>query len=129
MLEINRSELQAKVQQILRDHEGQDQCITMYQLCYAATGIPIIPARKVNQTRMLRAIIAELQEKGLPVVHKSGKYGGYYLATDDTELAREADWHRKRALSSIRREKALRRISTDELLKQYEIDLQEQDHA
>lgn len=123
MREIDRAEFKARVREILAQHVGPEECVSMYALYRAITGHPIIPGRKVNQTRLLRSIIAELQEDGEPIVHKSGPEGGYYSAETKAELEQEAAWFRKRALSAFRREKMLRRISNEELLRQYALEL------
>jgi hypothetical protein len=123
MREIDRAEFKARVREILACHVGPDECVSMYRLYQVITGHPIIPMRKVNQTRLIRSVIAELQEDGEPIVHKSGQEGGYYTAETKAELEQEAAWFRKRALSAFRREKMLRRISDEELLRQYALEL------
>lgn len=123
MREIDRAEFKARVREILAQHVGPDECVSMYRLYQAITGHPIIPMRKVNQTRLVRSVIAELQEDGEPIVHKSGPDGGYYTAEKKEEIEQEAAWFRKRALSAFRREKMLRRISNEELLRQYALEL------
>lgn len=123
MHEPDRDELKARAQKILEQHQGVNNCITMYQLYNAITGEPIIPRRRLDQTRVVRSLIAELQKEGCPIVHRAAGGGGYYYATNDAELDKEANWFRKRALSSFRRERALRKISTKKLLTQYELEL------
>ena len=124
-MEIDRAEMKQRVREILARHEGVDECISMYQLFYAITGDPIIPGRKVDQTRLIRSIIAELQQDGERIVHKSGGGGGYFTAASNDDIEQEAVWFRKRALSAFRRERMLRRIGTEELLRQYELELNE----
>lgn len=46
------------------------------------------------------------------------------MATKPEEIEKEALWHHKRALSSLRREKALKKLSTKDLLRQVEIELE-----
>lgn len=123
MYDVSRAEMKARAREILAEHVGADECISMFQLFYMITGYPIIPGRKINQTRLIRSVIADLQEDGEPIVHKSGPDGGYYTAEKREDIEQEAAWFRKRALSAFRREKMLRRISTEELLRQYQLEL------
>lgn len=123
MRELDRGEMKQRVREILARHVGADECVSMYELYRTVTGHPIIPMRKVDQTRLIRSIIAELQEDGERIVHKSGGGGGYFTAAKNEDIEQEAAWFRKRALSAFRREKMLRRISSEELLKQYELEL------
>ncbi|MEW6646509.1 MAG: hypothetical protein AB1450_04880 [Pseudomonadota bacterium] len=122
MNDLERDELKRRVRVLLEDRVGPDECINMYQLYHAATGRQIIPLRRVDQTRQIRTVIAELQEDGLAIVHKAGNEGGYYIAADKADIEREAAWFRKRAMAALRREKMLRRISTEELLRQLRIE-------
>lgn len=127
MREMDRGELKFRIYQLLQTHAGPAACITKEELWSQATGEVIIPWQRINQTRLLRSLIAELQREGLAVVHKSGRDGGYYLATDQAQIDQEAQWHHLRAMSHLRREKALRRLSNKELLQQIEIDLTTED--
>lgn len=129
MREMDRGELKYHVYAILQGHSGPEACITKEALWSRASGEAIIPWRRVNQTRLLRSLIAELQSEGVAVVHKSGTGGGYYLATDDIQIAQEAQWHHLRAMSHLKREKALRRMTAKELLQQLEIDLTAEEEA
>lgn len=72
-----------KVRNILKQHVGKQNAISAMNLYCLATGAHEIPAKKNNQTRIIRSVIRELQTKfQLPVM--SGN--GYYIADSDAEL-------------------------------------------
>ncbi len=94
--ELDREQMILTVRGLLREHKGPGNCITMYQLYHHVTGRPIIPALKVNQTRLLRSIVAQLQRDGEPIVHTSGDAGGYYYATNSADIDKDANAHSHR---------------------------------
>lgn len=116
MRDYDRPAIKARVAEIL----GTKEPITKEALWHCATNEVIVPWRRIDQTRLLRSIIAELQRDGMPVVH--GRQG-YYLATEDSDIEREARWHRSRAFASFRREQALRKITSQQLLLEYQNEL------
>ncbi|MBI3771435.1 MAG: hypothetical protein HY272_01830 [Gammaproteobacteria bacterium] len=127
MIDMDRQVIKERVLDILKQHVGPNNCIKKEALWSSATGDVIIPWRRIDQTRPLRSMIEALQRAGEPIAHKSGKGGGYFYADNPDDLTEEADWHHVRAMSSLRREKALRKITTPELLSQVALELNQEE--
>jgi len=79
--------------------------------------------RRYDQTRFVRSIIKELRQEGKPIGIKSGSRGGYFTARNDAELQSTIETFHRRAMSSLQQEAALKRISFNELLEQYELEI------
>ncbi len=126
MSDLDRAEIKEKVDALLKEHMGQDNCILMNELYVRVTGGHIIPFRRYDQTRFIRSIIKELREAGRPIGIKSGNHGGYFTARNDEELESTIKTFHSRAMSSLKQEAALKRISFNELLEQYELELSQQ---
>lgn len=116
----DRRDLAEAVRHVLERHEGRDQPITMAALFAITTGETIVPGRRYDQTRIVRSLIEQLRREGLPVANSPR---GYFLARDDEELAPTIRAFHQRAMSSLRQEKALKRVSFEDLLRQYELEL------
>lgn len=128
-MDLEREELMAGIRRLLeRDHRGRDNPITMTRLFQLVTGDVVIPGRRYDQTRVIRSCVKELRRQGLPIVHKGGASGGYYLATDSADIERTANLFHSRAMSSLVQEAALRRMRPGDLLEQYQLELEEQRH-
>lgn len=127
MREMGRDELKKAVLKVLHEHQGPDDCVTQYQLCYAVTGYPIIPGKKYNQTRLMRSVIHQLRMEGHAIGHVNASGGGYFLARNEQELEATIQYFRSRGISAFKVEAALRKISNKELLSQYELQLQTQE--
>jgi hypothetical protein len=117
------------IQRLNDQHQGPDNGLTMTECVAVVLGEIIIPYKRNNQSRLIRDLVAELQRDGHPICHKSGKYGGYYIATNDDQLDAEAAWHHKRAIASLTRVKHLRKITTDEVVEQVKLDLEESNNG
>lgn len=122
----DREEIKKKVDELLKQHMGQDNCILMNEIFVRVTGGHIIPFRRYDQTRFIRSIIKELREAGRPIGIKSGHSGGYFTARNDEELESTIQTFHCRAMSSLKQEAALKRISFNELLEQYELELSQE---
>lgn len=120
----DREKLLKRLRDVMARHHGRGACISMTALVPAVMGGFIIPMRRYDQTRIVRSLVAALQEEGMPIVHKGGRGGGYYVAATDEELNAEADWFHKRALSSLHREAVLRRTSVRQVVQQIELELE-----
>jgi len=129
MSDLSRSELKLKVDLLLQSHLSADNCILMNEIFVSVTGSHIIPNRRYDQTRIIRSIIKELREDGRPIGIKAGSNGGYFTAQNDEELESTILLFHHRAMSSLKQEAALKRISFSELLEQYELELSEKDKA
>jgi len=121
-----RLEIKFKVDALLKKHMGPDDCILMNEIFVEVTGGHIIPNRRLDQTRFIRTIIKELREQGCPIGIKGGKNGGYFTARNDEELKKTIETFHSRAMSSLKQEAALKRISFNELLEQYELELSQE---
>jgi len=119
-----RLEIKHKVDALLKKHRGPEYCILMNEIFVEVTGGHIIPNRRLDQTRFIRTIIKELREAGRPICIKAGtKNGGYFTARNEEELKKTIETFHSRAMSSLKQEAALKRISFNELLEQYELEL------
>lgn len=127
MREMDRDELKARVLALLQEHQGPDNCITMCQMFYAATGYPIIPGKKYDQPRLIRSVVQQLRMEGHAIGHVNAKGGGYFLARNEQELEATIQYFRSRGISAFKVEAALRKISNKALLSQYELELQSQE--
>lgn len=117
----DRRALLDAAREVLGRHQGPERPITMLELHAVLTGEVIIPGRRYDQTRITRSLVEQLVlEHGLPVA--SGRHG-YFLARTDAELQPTIERFHARALSHLKREKALKRATTADLLEQVRIDL------
>lgn len=118
----DRAALKDQVRALLREHVGPENCITMTQLFHHATGEPVIPNRRYDQSRIVRSLVEELRRDGCPIGLHGGINGGYFWARSADELDPTVQWFHRRALSSLKQEAALKRVPFEELLKQYQLE-------
>lgn len=123
---LERSALKKAVLSVIRRH-GQTHPIRGVDLFRRVTGETVIPARKHEQCRPIRSVIHELRLDGHPIAHTGGKHGGYYYCRDDSELAPTLRTLHSHAMSELQLEAALKRITFNELLHQYELEYDEQE--
>lgn len=123
MNDQDRHELKERIRAILKHHAGPARCITMTALHAEATGEIIVPRRRYDQTRITRSIVEQLRREGCPIGNKGGRDGGYFWARNDGELTQTIAVFHGRAMSSLGQEAALKRVNCGELLRQYEIEL------
>lgn len=126
MDESERVEIKHKIDALLKKHMGPEDCILMNEIYVEVTGGHIIPNRRLDQTRFIRTIIKELREAGRPIGIKGGNGGGYFTARNQEEVESTIKQFHGRAISSLKQEAALKRISFNELLEQYELELSQQ---
>lgn len=125
----DREHLKDDIENILRKHQGPDDCITMDEVYMAVTGEKfIVPWNRHSQTRIIRSIVNQLRMEGSPVGIVSGKGGGYFWARNMGELESTISKLRKSALTSLRTEAALKRLSTPDLLDQYKLELEQEEN-
>lgn len=127
--DVDRITLKQRCIEILNNHHGPHECITMERLYRTITGDIVIPYKRNNQSRIVRDLVAQLQEEGHPICHKSGKYGGYFLGTKKEHIEKEATWFRARAMTSLQRSQVLMKQTNDELLAQLKIDLEPKENT
>lgn len=125
----DREELKQKVREVLERHRGPDDCVNMFELFHAVTGQPVIPGRKINQTRLIRSLVEQLRREGCPIALRSGSEGGYFWARTEEELKSTIAWFHERAMSSLKQEATLKRMNPGEVIKQYEMELKEETEA
>jgi hypothetical protein len=113
----NREIYKAKLLAILAKHVGKSKSIGMGSLYEQVFGNTC--KDKVNQARIIRALITELRKEGIPICSDQDKEGGgYYLAAAGKELEEYCMKLRKRALKILHMEAILRNKTLPELLGQ-----------
>ncbi len=120
MIDLDRVEFKWKMAALLKKYAGPENCILQYEIYVQITGSHIIPKRRYDQTRFIRSIVKELREDGMPI--GIAKHG-YFIARSTEELATTISTFHKRAMSSLKQEAALKRLTFNELLEQYELEL------
>ena len=124
-----RENLKDDIEIILRKHQGPENCITMDDVYMAVTGEKfIVPWNRHSQTRIIRSIVQQLRNEGCPIGIVNGKEGGYFWARNMAELESTISKLHKSAITSLRTEAALKRLSTGNLLAQYELELQKEEN-
>lgn len=116
-----------RIREILKHHQGPDNCITMNNLYIKVTESFIVPFKRYDQTRVIRSLVKDLREEGTPIGNRSGIRGGYFWAQCDKELESTIAIFHERAFSSFKQEAALKRISIDELIEQYKLEINPQE--
>lgn len=123
-MDLEREELKQRIRDVLREHVGPDDCITMTQLYRAVTGAHVIPQRRYDQSRVVRSLVEQLRREGCPIALKAGTGGGYFWARDERELDPTVRWFHQRAMSSLKQEAALKRMPFGDLLQQYQLEFE-----
>jgi hypothetical protein len=112
-----RAIYKAKLLAILAKHVGKSKSIgmgTLYEKVFGDTC-----KDKVNQARIIRALVTELRKEGIPICSDQDREGGgYYLAAAGKELEEYCMKLRKRALKILHMEAILRNKTLPELLGQ-----------
>ncbi|HEC12296.1 MAG TPA: hypothetical protein ENI80_03460 [Acidiferrobacteraceae bacterium] len=126
--DYDRKIIKRNIIKLLEDHQGPDNCIKMADLHHFATGENIIPSKKTDQSRIIRAIITELRREGMPIGNRGGKYGGYFLARNPKELKPTERVFHKRAMSSLQQEAYLKRAPFKDVLAQHQLEFETQEN-
>jgi hypothetical protein len=112
-----RAIYKAKLLAILAKHVGKSKSIgmgTLYERVFGNTC-----KDRVNQARIIRALVTELRKEGIPICSDQDREGGgYYLAAAGKELEEYCMRLRKRALKILHMEAILRNKTLPELLGQ-----------
>jgi hypothetical protein len=112
-----RAIYKAKLLAILAKHVGKSKSIGMGALYEQVFGDTC--KDKVNQARIIRALVTELRKEGIPICSDQDREGGgYYLAAAGKELEEYCMKLRKRALKILHMEAILRNKTLPELLGQ-----------
>lgn len=102
------------IRTVLEGHQGPGNAITMSQLHAAATQVAtgeaalLIPMRRYDQTRRIRAAVAALRQGGAPIGSGSN---GYFWAVEPKQLTPTIARFRARSLAALAQEAALRRTA------------------
>lgn len=81
-------------------------------------------AHRINDTRILRRMITELRQEGIAICSAANRNGGgYWLASAGSEVNTYCKKLHTRALSILKMEANIRKISLPELMGQMELDL------
>ena len=126
--EIERAQLLADLGALLRCHRGPDAAIKAIRIYCALTGACDVPAKRYDNTRIIRSLVTQLRREAWPVAILGGRAGGYFLARDAAELAPTIEVFHSRALASLTQEKHLRQIPFSDLLEQFELELTQEAH-
>lgn len=118
----DREYLKNGVKQTIRQHVGPNTAIKMDVLFVELTGDVIIPWRRHEQTRIVRSLVNQLRNEGCPI---GSCRGGYFWARNEQELDSTLAKLHTSAMTSLKTEAALKRVSFSDLLKQYEIEFSE----
>jgi len=121
-----RAELKAAIKRVLCQRDSSNP-ISMTHLFIQVTGEHVIPARKHEQCRVIRALVKELRMDGCPIAFRAAKNGGYYWARSEDDLAPTLRTLHSHAMSSLQVEAALKRVPFGRLLQQYELEYDEQE--
>ena len=121
-----RDELKSAIRRILHRHDRTNP-VSMTRLFQRVTGETVVPARKHEQSRVIRALVRELRLDGYPIAFTGGGIGGYYMARDEGELEPTIRTLHSHAMSNLQVEAALKRVPFGRLLHQYEIEYDEQE--
>ncbi|OYZ03467.1 MAG: hypothetical protein B7Y42_00370 [Polaromonas sp. 28-63-22] len=106
----------AQVLSALEHHQGKARGIHVRDLVMRITGEL---ANGEGQERAVRKLVTELRLEGHPICAHPAS--GYFLAETAEELDDTCNFLRSRALSSLKAESRLRRISMAELLGQFSL--------
>jgi hypothetical protein len=117
-------ELKVRLAWALMEHVGKEHAIGMGELYEKVYGKPW--QNRINDTRALRHLITDLRKEGKRVCSAGS---GYYLAAVDSELEEYLARRRRRALTELGMEAAMRKKSLPELLGQLSLDLESREQA
>lgn len=102
---------------VLQTCVGEAHGVTAEQLVLAITG-----RRSSADQRRLRKVIEALRTAGHRICANPSR--GYYMAANDDELDRACIFLRERAMTSLRQESAMKRVSLPDLIGQLELSLE-----
>lgn len=102
---------------VLQTCVGEAHGVTAEQLVLAITG-----RRSSADQRRLRKVIEALRTAGHRICAHPSR--GYYMAATDAELDRACIFLRERAMTSLRQESAMKRVSLPDLIGQLELSLE-----
>jgi len=114
--------LKMRTLMILTDHIGALNAVGMGDLYEMATGEHW--KNRINDTRLIRKVVAQLRHEGQRICSSSAPDGGYYLASAASELVDYLRRNKSRALKMLAMNSAMMRVSLPELLGQIKLELE-----
>lgn len=102
---------------VLQTCVGEAHGVTAKQLVHAITG-----RYQISDQRRLRKVIEALRTAGHRICAHPSR--GYYIAATDAELIRACSFLHGRAMTSLRQESAMKRVSLADLLGQQPLPLE-----
>jgi hypothetical protein len=119
---MNKAEAKVKILTIMSRHMGMEKAIGMGELHEQVFGEPW--RNRINDTRMIRALITELRYNGALIGEvRTREGGGYYQARSSHELSQFFSRRKKEALKKFDMIAKMQKISLDELLGQMRLNL------
>lgn len=121
--DAQREALKGRLLAVLTRHPGRARAIGMGAL-HEAVFKEGYRGGKINGTRMLRKLITELREDGVPICSAATPDGGgYYLATAGSDLDDYCRNLRCQALKKLKLESTLRRRTLPQLVSEIQLNL------
>ena len=110
--------LKARLLKVLAaSHVGASSIVGMGELYSSVFGE--MWGHRINDTRMLRDMVDELQMEGVRICSKRSRvHGGYFLASSSSELADFCGAIEREALKKLAKAAALKKMALPELLGQ-----------
>jgi hypothetical protein len=120
---MTRGEIRGRVSEILMDHVGVENAISMTALYEQVFGVRI--RDKINDTRPIRRAITDLRCKGRRIGDaRTREGGGYYLGRSEHEVREFLSRRTAEALKKLKMIAAMKRMSLPALCGQLSLNLQ-----
>ncbi|MBN2060731.1 MAG: hypothetical protein JW882_09985 [Deltaproteobacteria bacterium] len=118
-----RRELKSRLKGVMMNHVGPSRKIGMGELYEKVFGEGY--GHRINDTKMLRVFIDELQREGIRICSsRSNSNGGYWLAATATELNGYCDVLKTEIVHKASKVAALQRLALPDLLGQMALNLE-----
>jgi len=120
-----RRELKSRLKSVLMKHIGPSRKIGMGELFTEVFQESY--ENRINDTRMIRILVEELQREGIQICSsRANSGGGYWLAATVTELNGYCDVLKTEAIKKLGKVAGLKRMSLPELMGQMALNLKAQ---
>jgi hypothetical protein len=111
------NDLENRTWEILCEHRGEANPIGMDDLFVAVFSRPV--RHRINDTGELRVLLRGLRRRGALIGYSNNKFNpGYFLPATPEEAARFFECYRRRTMTALVQEAAMKRIGLPELLGQ-----------
>jgi len=116
------TEMEERALAVLDGCRGEANRIGMAELFYLLFGREAV--HRINDTSELRVLIRGLRRRGRLIAFSTDKYrSGYYLPATAEEVAKFFRLYRRRTMTALVQEAAMRRVDLPRLLGQLELEL------